>query len=190
MRLLILHRPGSMIGGDMTSAGYFEAALSGLGHDTILWPADVVRDDYRDFDAVILWSIRDTRWALPAAAEVHYGGGRLVIVPTWDGTARKARVEGYEVGGKTGTVHKLGAHGGYEKDRYVALFAGVAPIDDPRFVTVVVINDPRGERYGGGSAAAPVFSGAAAATLRLLSVPPTVLETVESAEEAVPGGAA
>ena len=116
--------------------------------------------------------------------------GMLHAVTNEDGTARKARVDGYEVGGKTGTVHKLGAHGGYEKDRYVALFAGVAPIDDPRFVTVVVINDPKGERYGGGSAAAPVFSGAAGATLRLLNVPPTILETESSAEEAAPGGAA
>ncbi len=115
--------------------------------------------------------------------------GMLHAVTNEDGTARKARVPGYEVGGKTGTVHKVGPQG-YEKDKYVALFAGVAPIDDPRFVTVVVINDPKGERYGGGAAAAPVFSWAAGATLRLLNIPPTVLETVESDEETAQGGAA
>ena len=93
-----------------------------------------------------------------------------------DGTARKARVSGYRVGGKTGTVHKVGPRG-YEDNKYVALFAGVAPVDDPRIVTVVVINDPKGEQYGGGAVAAPVFSAVTQATLRLLNVPPSEFET-------------
>jgi cell division protein FtsI (penicillin-binding protein 3) len=66
------------------------------------------------------------------------------------GTARKARVPGFQVGGKTGTVHKVGPQG-YIDDQYVALFAGVAPSNDPRIVTVVVINEPKGEAYGGGA---------------------------------------
>ena len=90
------------------------------------------------------------------------------------GTARKARVPGYEVGGKTGTVHKVGPQG-YIDDSYVALFAGVAPVDDPRVVTVVVINEPKGEAYGGGAAAAPVFSSVTRGALRLLGVTPTEL---------------
>ena len=94
------------------------------------------------------------------------------------GTARKARVPGYQVGGKTGTVHKVGPEG-YIDDKYVALFAGVAPSDDPRIVTVVVINEPQGEAYGGGAAAAPVFSAVTAGALRLLNVAPT--ETTELA---------
>jgi cell division protein FtsI (penicillin-binding protein 3) len=88
------------------------------------------------------------------------------------GTARRARVPGYRVGGKTGTVHKVGADG-YDEKRYIALFAGIAPIDDPRLVTVVVINDPQGDDHGGGSAAAPVFSRVTSGALRLLNVPPT-----------------
>ena len=94
-----------------------------------------------------------------------------------NGTARKARVPGYAVGGKTGTVHKVGA-GGYLEDQYVALFAGVAPIGNPRIVTVVVINEPKGEAHGGGSVAAPVFSRVVEGALRLLNVPPTELEAV------------
>ena len=93
------------------------------------------------------------------------------------GTARRARVAGYEVGGKTGTVHKVGP-GGYQDKSYLALFAGVAPISNPRFVTVVVIDEPQGEAYGGGSAAAPVFARVAAGTLRLLNVPPDAPEAV------------
>ena len=56
------------------------------------------------------------------------------------GTALTARVAGYRVGGKTGTVHKVGPQG-YLDEAYVALFAGIAPVDDPRLVTVVVINE-------------------------------------------------
>lgn len=104
-----------------------------------------------------------------------------------DGTARKARVPGYQVGGKTGTVHKVGPRG-YEPNKYVALFAGVAPIDNPRIVSVVVINDPKGALYGGGAVAAPVFSEITSATLRLLNVPPTDMETVRATASTAPGG--
>ena len=71
------------------------------------------------------------------------------------GTARRAQVPGYQVAGKTGTVHKVVA-GGYADDNYIGLFAGLAPATDPRIVTVVVIDDPRGEDYYGGLVAAPV----------------------------------
>ncbi len=105
------------------------------------------------------------------------------------GTARKARVQGYEVGGKTGTVHKVGPQG-YIDNSYVALFAGVAPVDDPRVVTVVVINEPQGEAYGGGAAAAPVFSTVTQGALRLLGVTPTALPEEVAAAAPAPGGAA
>nr|WP_241262759.1 penicillin-binding transpeptidase domain-containing protein [Parahaliea mediterranea] len=88
-----------------------------------------------------------------------------------NGTARRARVPGFEVGGKTGTVHQVGAQG-YIDDKYRALFAGVAPAENPRIVTVVVLNGPKGDAYGGGSAAAPVFARVAQGALRLLNVPP------------------
>lgn len=112
----------------------------------------------------------------------------LHAVTTEDGTARKARVPGYEVGGKTGTVHKVGLRG-YEDKKYVALFAGIAPIDNPRIVTVVVINDPKGALYGGGAIAAPVFSETTKDALRILHVPPTAVGTDEVATKTVAGGA-
>ena len=105
------------------------------------------------------------------------------------GTARKARVPGYQVGGKTGTVHKVGP-GGYSEDDYVALFAGVAPIHDPRIVTVVVLNGPKGEDHGGGSAAAPVFSRVTEGALRLLNIPPSEPESVIAASPVRGGGEA
>jgi len=105
------------------------------------------------------------------------------------GTARKARIPGYQVGGKTGTVHKVGPEG-YIKDQYVALFAGIAPVNDPRIVTVVVINQPQGENYGGGSAAAPVFSTVTEGALRILNVPPSQLGKLEQVATPAPGGSA
>ena len=105
------------------------------------------------------------------------------------GTARKARVPGYQVGGKTGTVHKVGP-GGYIDDQYVALFAGIAPSNDPRIVTVVVINEPKGDAYGGGSAAAPVFSQVTKGALRILRVPPTETGVVAKTAPVARAGAA
>ena len=113
----------------------------------------------------------------------------LHAVTSDDGTARRARVPGYRVGGKTGTVHKVGPSG-YEKHKYVALFAGIAPIDNPRIVTVVVINDPQGERYGGGAVAAPVFSEITSDALRILNIPPTEIGSVEVAATIEQGGPA
>ena len=115
--------------------------------------------------------------------------GVLHAVTGEHGTARKARVPGYQVGGKTGTVHKVGP-GGYIDDQYVALFAGVAPASDPRIVTVVVINDPKGEDYGGGSAAAPVFSEVTRGALRILNVAPTEIGEVAESAPSRRGGAA
>lgn len=87
------------------------------------------------------------------------------------GTAPLARVAGYRVAGKTGTVHKVTANG-YAEDRYNALFVGMAPATDPRLVVAVVINDPRGEDYYGGKVAGPVFSKVMAGALRLLNIAP------------------
>jgi cell division protein FtsI (penicillin-binding protein 3) len=99
------------------------------------------------------------------------------------GTAVKAAIPGYRVAGKTGTVHRLGAHG-YEPDRYLSLFAGFTPVSDPRIVCVVVVNDPRGGVYYGGAIAAPVFSAVVRGALRLLNVPPDDLPEMRVAARA------
>ncbi len=93
-----------------------------------------------------------------------------------DGTGTRARVPGYRVAGKTGTSRKVGA-GGYD-DRYVASFAGFAPVSRPRLAAVVVIQDPEGEAYYGGQVAAPLFSRVMDAALRLFNVPPDDIETL------------
>ena len=93
------------------------------------------------------------------------------VVEAKDGTGRRARVRGYRVAGKTGTSRKAVA-GGYAERRYLSLFAGLAPVSDPRFVVAVVIDDPRGKKYYGGEVAAPVFQTVIADALRLNAVPP------------------
>jgi len=87
------------------------------------------------------------------------------------GTAREAAVEGYRVGGKTGTAKKAVA-GGYSSKRYQAVFAGVAPITQPRFVMVVMVDEPGGKDYYGGKVAAPVFARVMQGALRLYNVAP------------------
>ena len=94
----------------------------------------------------------------------------LVVQP--GGTAPKAQIAGYRVGGKTGTAHKIGPHG-YEDDKYVASFVGIAPASNPRLIMAVMIDEPdiAGDQYYGGAAAAPVFSTVMADALRMLSAP-------------------
>jgi len=95
----------------------------------------------------------------------------LESVVSDEGTAPLAKVPGYRVAGKTGTVKKLG-RGGYEDKKYRALFAGMAPASDPRLALVVVIDEPRTGEFYGGRVAAPVFSEIMTQALRLLNVPP------------------
>ena len=112
----------------------------------------------------------------------------LVVQP--GGTALKAQVAGYRVGGKTGTAHKLGKSG-YEEDKYVGSFVGLAPASNPRLIMAVMIDEPSPEKdqYYGGIVAAPVFSAVMADALRMLSVPQdspnnNVVITPEALEDA------
>jgi len=99
--------------------------------------------------------------------------GMLEAVVASDGTAPDAAVLGYRVAGKTGTVKKFGPNG-YSDDRYLSLFAGMAPARDPRVVMVVMLNEPRAGKFYGGQVAGPVFSAVMAETLRLLNIAPAV----------------
>ena len=93
------------------------------------------------------------------------------------GTGKKANIKGYTVGGKTGTLHKTNSAGGYHKSRYMSAFAGFAPIEQPRLVTVVVIDEPSVGGYFGGIVAAPVFSEVTGTALRLMQVTPDQMKT-------------
>jgi cell division protein FtsI (penicillin-binding protein 3) len=92
------------------------------------------------------------------------------------GTARRARVMGYRVAGKTGTAWKASETGGYSTNKYMAVFGGVVPASNPRLAAVVIIDEPTGGAYYGGEVAAPVFSAVMSGALRLLAIPPDDLQ--------------
>ena len=87
------------------------------------------------------------------------------------GTAPKAQTMGYSVGGKTGTAHKQEGKG-YAANKYRSWFVGIAPIEQPRIVVAVMIDEPSNGVYFGGLVAAPVFSETVQQTLRILGVQP------------------
>ncbi len=95
------------------------------------------------------------------------------------GTGTKASIPGYRVAGKTGTAWKFAA-GGYSEDKYISIFAGLAPASEPRLAAVVVIDEPGGELYYGSDVAAPVFADVITESLRLLAVPPDALPARDS----------
>ncbi len=105
-----------------------------------------------------------------------------VVAP--DGGGKQAAIPGYTVAGKTGTAWKATA-GGYATDRYLAVFGGIAPANNPRLAAVVIIDEPGAGKYYGGDVAAPVFSGVVGGALRLLAVPPDapVRDDSESARQ-------
>ncbi|WP_200195688.1 peptidoglycan D,D-transpeptidase FtsI family protein [Halorhodospira abdelmalekii] len=135
-------------------------AYAALANDGMMYPVSLLRRDeppsgHRVLEAQLAGEIRHMLEA--------------VVEP--GGTGLRARVPGYRVAGKTGTVRKAQA-GGYREDAYVAMFAGYAPATRPRIAIAVVIDQPGGEFYYGGQVAAPVFAEVAAGALRVLNVRP------------------
>ena len=135
---------------------YAVLANNGVRKEVSLVAVDETPEGNRIIDSVLT---NELRYMLQAAT-----GSK--------GTGKKANIKGYTVGGKTGTLHKVNNTGGYHESRYMAAFAGFAPIDDPRLVTVVVIDEPSIGGYFGGVVAAPVFSEVTGTALRLMQVIP------------------
>ncbi len=135
-------------------------AYSVIGNNGVMTPISMLRQEEPP---------KGQRVLAPATAQALLGMLEAVVAPT--GTGHRAAVPGYRIAGKTGTARKT-ASGGYAEDRYVAVFAGLAPVSAPRLAVVVMIDDPRDGRYYGGEVAAPVFSQIVSDALRLLAVPP------------------
>ena len=139
---------------------YSVLANDGLRREISLVALDEPPETIRVVDVDIT---QDVRQMLQAAAGAS-------------GTGKRASIDGYSVGGKTGTLHKVKAGGGYDEDRYMSVFAGFSPVDNPRLVTIVVIDEPQDGDYFGGLVAAPVFSEVTGNALRLLQVTPDQLD--------------
>ena len=95
----------------------------------------------------------------------------MKTVTTKGGTGVNAALDGYSVGGKTGTTRKLDKSGTYSNSRHMASFVGFTPADNPKLAILVVIDEPQGKYYGG-TVAAPVFRRIAREVLNYLNIPP------------------
>jgi cell division protein FtsI/penicillin-binding protein 2 len=95
----------------------------------------------------------------------------LADVVQQGGTGTLATVPGYRVAGKTGTAQKPDSHGGYSSSKYVASFVGMVPASKPRLVVLVMVDEPRGQIFGG-VIAAPAFAEIAKFDLQYLEIPP------------------
>ena len=100
------------------------------------------------------------------------------------GTAPKAQTMGYSVGGKTGTARKQEGRG-YADKKYRGFFVGLAPVDKPRIVVAVMIDEPSNGKYFGGDVAAPVFSETVQQTLRMLGIHPDMTVKPQIVAQAV-----
>src|SRR5699024_3255228 len=85
------------------------------------------------------------------------------------GTGRRAFIDGYRVGGKTGTAQKVGPDGRYLKNNHIVSFIGVAPSDDPELVVYVAVDNPKGVQFGG-VVAAPIVRNIMYDSLRYMGV--------------------
>ena len=88
-----------------------------------------------------------------------------------EGTASRAQVAGYRVGGKTGTAEKI-VNGRYSRTDNIGYFVGIAPMSKPRFIIAVMVDNPRGALRQGGNVAAPTAADLAANALRAANIPP------------------
>ncbi|EGA69936.1 peptidoglycan synthetase ftsI precursor [Vibrio sinaloensis DSM 21326] len=134
-------------------------AYATLGNYGKYQPVHIIENNEQDFSKQVI----DHEIARKVLA-------MLETVTQPGGSATKAGVPGYRVAAKTGTARKAIA-GGYG-DEYFAYTAGVAPASEPRVALVVVVNEPQGDNYYGGSVAGPVFSEIMKGTLQILNVAP------------------
>ena len=144
------------------SASLFQLAraYSVFARDGELVPAMMLKAQ----DSAAGLRVLDARNAVAVRNMLHMAAGA-------GGTAPKAQTMGYSVGGKTGTAHKQEGKG-YAAKKYRGFFVGMAPVENPRIVVAVMIDEPSAGKYFGGDVAAPVFSATVAQTLRLLGVQP------------------
>jgi cell division protein FtsI (penicillin-binding protein 3) len=143
-------------------------AYSVFGNDGVKVPVSILRQDVVKQGERVL-SEKVVREIIPMLESVTQAGG----------TATRAQVPGFRVGGKTGTVHKLDARG-YSPNRYSALFAGIAPMSNPRYAMAVMIDEPSNGQYYGGEAAAPVFGHLMQGVLQLMGIVPDAIPSVDT----------
>ena len=157
----------------------FELATLSFGYGLAVTPLQLTRFYTALANGGIKRELSIIKTEKPSAGErIFSKKNSIAIVNMLEGVVDehvpRAKIDGYRVGGKTGTSFKAVA-GGYGND-YVGMFAGIAPISNPEIVVVVVINDPGGDLYHGGEVAAPVFARVMKGALRVLNVAPDAMK--------------
>jgi len=109
----------------------------------------------------------------------------LHMVTSPGGTAPQAQAVGYSVGGKSGTAYKQEGKG-YADKKYRAWFVGMAPINNPRIIVAVMVDEPTNGKHFGGDVAGPVFSEVVQQTLRTLGVQPDLDVRPQIVSNAIP----
>lgn len=107
-----------------------------------------------------------------------------VVSDQVDGSGRNAYIEGYRVAGKTGTAQKSDGKG-YSKTKFVVSFIGYAPVENPKIVVYVVVDEPNDPLVGGGKVAAPAFREIVLKSLRKMGVAPTYTADDSAAKKEV-----
>jgi cell division protein FtsI (penicillin-binding protein 3) len=148
-------------------------AYATLGNDGVQVTPRVIRGTVGDDGRLRPASVVDGTRVVSADTAGQVRSMLEVAVSGPDATGPRAQVDGYRVGGKTGTARKPAADARGYSDEYMATFVGMAPIDDPRIVVAVMVDEPR--PFFGGIVAAPVFAEVAEAALIALKVPPSEL---------------
>lgn len=120
-----------------------------------VWHTPRIVKDVRDQDGTVVKSFDGEAGRRVIREEVSQTVRTLLEGVVANGTGKNGALEGYRVGGKTGTAQKVGA-GGYMQGKYIASFVGFLPADAPKIAMLVVIDEPTGMYYGG-QIAAPVF---------------------------------
>lgn len=144
-----------------TSLFQLAQAYTVFAHDGEMVPMSLVKTNQAQVSGARVFSSQN---AAAIRNMLH-----MVTIP--GGTAPKAQTMGYSVGGKTGTAHKVEGKG-YASKKYRGFFVGIAPIDNPRIVVAVMVDEPTNGAYFGGDVAAPVFSQTVQQTLRMMGVQP------------------
>lgn len=144
------------------SASLFQMARSYtvFAHDGQIIPATMLKSDHPAVGVPVF----SPRTAAEVRKMLHMAAGP-------GGTGQRAQTQGYSVGGKSGTARKQVGKS-YSSGKYRAWFTGMAPIDKPRIIVAVMVDEPNNGTYYGGTVAAPVFSEVVQQTLRMMGVQP------------------
>jgi stage V sporulation protein D (sporulation-specific penicillin-binding protein) len=143
-------------------------AMSALMNDGVLMKPRLVKE-IRDSEGKVARTFEPKPVRQVVSKETALQMASILEHVVSRGTGRRAYIPGYRAGGKTGTAQKVEG-GKYVEGRYIASFLGVAPVNNPRLVCLVIVDEPQGVYYGG-VVAAPIFKNVVEDALRYLNVP-------------------